>query len=135
MGHPPSSRARTAARPTLVEIRFRHDAASPYYLLAKRPHVQLCTSDGGLEVALRVDADLDALTRYWLGETSWDRLLRAGAARLTGATALRRAFPTWFTGYLLRPGPGALPGSASPQPAVTSASQGHEASGHGRDLP
>lgn len=95
---------RLPADPTLVELRFRGHGPDPYYLLAKRPQVQLCTEDGGFEVALRVDADLDALTRYWLGETPWDRLLRAGSVRLTGPAPLRRAFPTWFSGYLLRPG-------------------------------
>lgn len=69
-----------------------------------RPRVELCTDDGGFEVALRIDADLEALTRYWLGETEWPRLLRTGAVTLTGPSSLRRAFPTWFSGYLLRDG-------------------------------
>ncbi|MGH3309550.1 MAG: winged helix-turn-helix transcriptional regulator [Streptomyces sp.] len=93
------------ADPTLVELRFRRRAAtahpSPYYLLARRPEVQLCTEEGGFEVALQVDADLGALTRYWLGEHTWNHLLRAGSVHLTGPSRLRRAFPTWFSGYLL----------------------------------
>lgn len=88
--------------PTLVELRFPGRKTSPYYLLVRRPQVQLCTDDGGFEVSLRIEADLDALTRYWLGEQTWNQLLRTGAARLTGPSRLRRAFPTWFSGYLLR---------------------------------
>lgn len=91
--------------PTLVELRFRdRDSTAyptPYYLLARRPEVQLCTEEGGFEVALQVEADLDALTRYWLGERTWNHLLRAGSVHLTGPSRLRRAFPTWFSGYLL----------------------------------
>ncbi|HEV7627425.1 MAG TPA: helix-turn-helix domain-containing protein [Streptomyces sp.] len=92
--------------PTLVELRFRGRESTPYYLLVRRPQVQLCTDDGGFEVALRIEADLDALTRYWLGEQTWNHLLRTGAAQLTGPSRLRRAFPTWFSGYLLREGGG-----------------------------
>ncbi|MTJ61459.1 hypothetical protein KP696_22465 [Nocardia seriolae] len=52
-------------------------------------------------MALRIEADLDALTRYWLGEVGWSHLLRADLITLTGPSTLRRAFPTWFSGYLL----------------------------------
>ncbi|MGW3009953.1 winged helix-turn-helix transcriptional regulator [Streptomyces sp. NPDC001219] len=89
--------------PTLVELRFAAHP-KPYYLLARRPEVTLCTEDGGFPVALRIEADLEALTRYWLGETTWDRLLRAELVTLTGPSSLRRSFPGWFSGYLLRPG-------------------------------
>ncbi|WP_369193031.1 winged helix-turn-helix transcriptional regulator [Streptomyces djakartensis] len=95
---------RLPVHPTLVELRFRGTRrAGPSFLLARRPHVQLCAEDGGFDIALRVDADLEALTRFWLGETSWDSLLRAGAVTLTGPAELRRDFPAWFSGYLLRP--------------------------------
>jgi DNA-binding HxlR family transcriptional regulator len=87
---------------TLVELRFRDRDAGPYFLLVRRPHVELCTEEGGFEVALHVDADLDALTRCWIGEYSWNHVLRSGLVELTGPSDLRRSFPTWFSGYLLR---------------------------------
>lgn len=88
---------------TVVELTFRDTTGrQPHYLYVARPRVELCSDDGGFEVALRVDADLEALTRYWLGESEWSHLLRTGAVTLTGPTPLRRAFPTWFSGYLLR---------------------------------
>ncbi len=85
------------AAPTLVELRFRGTDTRPYYLYVARPRVDLCTEDGGFDIALRVEADLEALTRYWLGDTDWDTLLRSRAVTLTGPSTLRRAFPTWFT--------------------------------------
>ncbi|HWM37969.1 MAG TPA: helix-turn-helix domain-containing protein [Streptomyces sp.] len=94
--------ANLPADPTLVELRFRDRDSTPYYLLVRRPDVQLCTDDGGYETALQVEADLEALTRYWLGEHTWNHVLRTGSAHLTGPSRLRRAFPTWFSGYALR---------------------------------
>ncbi|AJT69624.1 hypothetical protein T261_8027 [Streptomyces lydicus] len=96
-------------RRTVVELRFRGTEGGPYFLHIARPHVDLCIDDGGFEAALRVDADLEALTRYWLGETPWAPLLRSGAVTLTGPSTLRRAFPTWFSGYLLRATPATVP--------------------------
>lgn len=93
---------RLPVHPTMVELRFRAPASGPYFLLAKRPDVQLCAEHGGFDIALRVDADLRPLTEFWLGERSWPALLRAGQIHLTGPAHLRRAFPTWFSGYVLR---------------------------------
>ncbi|MFD7242319.1 winged helix-turn-helix transcriptional regulator [Streptomyces massasporeus] len=93
---------RLPEHPTMVELRFR-GAGTPCFLLAKRPGVQLCAEDGGFDIALHVDADLEALTRFWLGESTWDSLLRSELVTLTGPAGLRREFPTWFTGYLIRP--------------------------------
>ncbi|GAB0101306.1 winged helix-turn-helix transcriptional regulator [Nocardia sp. JMUB6875] len=87
--------------PTLVEFRFTERDRRPYYLLARRPDVTVCDEDGGHPVALHIEANLEALTRYWLGEVSWAHLLREHLITLTGPAALRRAFPTWFSGYLL----------------------------------
>ncbi|MFJ8595152.1 winged helix-turn-helix transcriptional regulator [Streptomyces sp. NPDC093598] len=94
---------RLPVNPTMVELRFRGTRTSSCFLLVKRPQVQLCAEDGGFDIALYVDADLEALTRFWLGETAWDSLLRSGLVTLTGPAELRREFPTWFSGHLLRP--------------------------------
>ncbi|MEV6599877.1 helix-turn-helix domain-containing protein [Actinoplanes sp. NPDC051346] len=88
---------------TVVRLTFRARAEGPYYLHVRRPDVTLCTDSAGHPVDLRVDADLEELTRFWLGERSWGQLLRAETVRLTGPATLRRAFPTWFSGYALRP--------------------------------
>lgn len=93
---------RLPTTPTMVELRFRAPASGPYYLLAKRPDVQLCAEHGGFDIALHVEADLESLTQFWLGKTTWPALLRADLIRLTGPADLRRAFPTWFSGYVLR---------------------------------
>ncbi|MFI7602509.1 winged helix-turn-helix transcriptional regulator [Actinoplanes sp. NPDC049681] len=94
---------RLPASLTVVQLTFRGRADKPYYLHARRPDVTLCTDSGGHPVALQVEADLEALTRFWLGERQWGQLLRAESVRLTGPAPLRRVFPTWFSGYALRP--------------------------------
>ncbi|MGH4031342.1 winged helix-turn-helix transcriptional regulator [Actinomycetota bacterium Odt1-20B] len=93
---------RLPADRVVVELRFRGADTGPYFLHVARAGVDLCTDDGGFETALRVDAELRALTEYWLGERSWSGIVRAGEVALSGPSALRRAFPTWFSGYVLR---------------------------------
>ncbi|PXY25997.1 transcriptional regulator [Prauserella sp. PE36] len=87
---------------TVVQLRFREPKPAVFYLYVRRPTVTLCPDDIGLPVALTVDADLDALTRYWIGDLGWAQVVRSGAVELTGPSVLRRAFPTWFSGYVLR---------------------------------
>ncbi|GAA2849355.1 helix-turn-helix domain-containing protein [Streptosporangium fragile] len=71
------------------------------FLHVRRPRVDLCGESYGRAVDLHVEADLRALTEYWIGERSWADVTRTGEVRLTGPAELRRAFPTWFSGYLL----------------------------------
>ncbi|MFF7242199.1 winged helix-turn-helix transcriptional regulator [Streptomyces collinus] len=86
--------------PTLVELKFL-GRAERYFLHIARPYVAVCSDDGGQEVALSVTADLQSMTRYWIGELTWEYLLRSRKVELVGPTALQREFPTWFSGYLL----------------------------------
>ncbi|MBB2913858.1 DNA-binding HxlR family transcriptional regulator [Streptosporangium becharense] len=83
---------------TLVALNF---PGARYFLHVRRPGVKLCGEDYGRTADLHVEADLKALTEYWIGERSWADVTRSGEVRLTGPAELRRAFPTWFSGYLL----------------------------------
>lgn len=87
----------------MVELHFPEAVPERFFLHLTAVDPVLCTEDLGLSVDLRIRADLDAFTRWWLGELPWGAVLRTGAARLDGPTALRRAFPTWFRGYLFAP--------------------------------
>ncbi len=97
---------RLPGRPTLVELHFPDATPDRFFLHTAPGGVTLCADDLGRPVALRVEAELAAFTGWWMGELSWDRLLKSGAARLEGPSELRRAFPTWFRGYVFAPGAG-----------------------------
>ncbi|MGK4584171.1 winged helix-turn-helix transcriptional regulator [Kitasatospora sp. HPMI-4] len=85
---------------TVVELYFPGTRPDRFFLHITPADLTLCTEDFGRPVDLRIQADLPALTHWWTGDHTWDDLLRTGAARLEGPTTLRRAFPTWFRGYI-----------------------------------
>jgi DNA-binding HxlR family transcriptional regulator len=67
-----------------------------WWLILKRPDVDLCLKDPGYEVDLTVGADLAALTRVWLGAERLGDALRARSIVLDGPRELVRAFPGWL---------------------------------------
>lgn len=67
-----------------------------FWLILDRPDVDLCLKDPGYEVDLRVDADLTALTKVWMGDVRLADAMRAALVRLEGPRALVRAFPDWL---------------------------------------
>ncbi|MEW5918216.1 MAG: helix-turn-helix domain-containing protein [Gemmatimonadota bacterium] len=67
-----------------------------FWLILERSQVDLCLKDPGYAVDLEVDADLAALTKVWMGDLRLSDVIRGGLVRLTGATALVRAFPDWL---------------------------------------
>lgn len=67
-----------------------------WWLVLKRPDVDLCLKDPGYEVDLTVGADLAALTRVWLGAEGLNDALRTGRIELDGPRDLVRAFPGWL---------------------------------------
>jgi DNA-binding HxlR family transcriptional regulator len=79
----------------VVCFRFR-GVPRPYWLVLERPSVDLCLSDPGYEVDLRIEADVEALTRVYLGHVTFAAAARAGANRLDGAPRHRKAFPSWL---------------------------------------
>jgi len=68
-----------------------------WWLILKRPEVDLCLKDPGFEVDLVVYADVAALTRVWMGDVRLVDVMRQGLIRLDGLPAFARAFPTWLT--------------------------------------
>jgi len=84
-----------------------------YWLVLEPDRADLCIEDPGFDVDLYVEAELDALVKVWLGDLTFDRVLRAGELRLLGSRELAKAFPSW---WLLSPyaavprPPAALPG-------------------------
>ena len=56
----------------------------------------MCFEPPAPQADLEVEAELAALTDYWLGHTTLAREIVAGRVRLRGPRELVRAFPAWF---------------------------------------
>jgi DNA-binding HxlR family transcriptional regulator len=89
--------------PKRVVVRFKFGGVAAaargpriFWLLLERERAELCVEDPGFEVDLYVEADLAAMARVWLGDVSFDAVLRSGEVRLTGPRALAKAFPSWL---------------------------------------
>ena len=67
-----------------------------YWLNINSPEIDLCLVHPGFGVDLTVSADLETLTRVWMGDIAWNAALRDGSIRLSGPSALRKAFPSWL---------------------------------------
>jgi len=71
-------------------------AGRAYWLILEPSGIDLCEKDPGFEVDLYVEAQLDAMAKVWLGDSSFDRALRGGEVRLSGPRELVRSFPSWW---------------------------------------
>ena len=67
-----------------------------FWLVLERAQVDLCIDDPGFEVDLYVEAALSAMAQIWLGDVSFDAMLRSRAIKLVGPAALAKAFPDWL---------------------------------------
>lgn len=86
-----------AGQRTVVEFWFRVAPAhrSTYWMVVDDA-VDLCLIDPGLDVDLRVNADLRALTEVWMGDQTMSAALRAGTIELLGPPDLAHRFPGWL---------------------------------------
>lgn len=89
--------------PHRVTVRFKFSGVPPAYrgfrifwLMLERTQVDLCVEDPGFEVDLYVDADLAAMVKVWLGDVSFDSVLRSKGVQLVGPSELAREFPSWL---------------------------------------
>jgi DNA-binding HxlR family transcriptional regulator len=93
--------AKLPARRAVVHLRFEgvpvtYRGARRFWLLLDRTGADLCLSDPGFEVDLDVVADLAAMARLWLGDTTFAAALGSKQIRVTGPAPLARQFPSWF---------------------------------------
>jgi DNA-binding HxlR family transcriptional regulator len=89
--------------PRRIVVRFkyggvpaRHRGPRLFWLLLDRTQSDLCIEDPGFEIDLQVDADLAAMAKVWLGDSTFEQALRSGKVRLTGSRELAQAFPSWL---------------------------------------
>jgi hypothetical protein len=87
---------RVVVRTNLRGVAPAYRGVRIFWLVLERERVDLCVEDPGFEVDLYVEADLAAMAKVWLGDVTFDRVLRSGEVRLAGPRALARAFPTWL---------------------------------------
>jgi DNA-binding HxlR family transcriptional regulator len=84
-------------RRLVVRFDFRRPPKRPFYwLVLDRPRVDLCFTDPGFPVDLQVSAELEALTRVYLGYLSPAEALRQGKIELTGSRAAGRSVAQWI---------------------------------------
>lgn len=67
-----------------------------FWLILKRPEVDVCLKDPGFGVDLFVSADLSALTKAWLGDIRLTEAMRSGLVTVEGPRKLVEAFPGWL---------------------------------------
>jgi DNA-binding HxlR family transcriptional regulator len=86
-----------------VVVRLKFSGVAPAYrgprifwLMLERTQVDLCIEDPGFEVDLYVEADLAAMAKVWLGDASFESVLRSKEVALTGPRELAKMFPTWL---------------------------------------
>jgi hypothetical protein len=84
-----------------------------WWLILRRPEVDLCLKDPGFDVGVAVDADVDALTRVWMGDIRLGDAMRQGLIQLHGLPIYVRAFPTWLALSSFAPVPRPHPTAAS----------------------
>jgi hypothetical protein len=89
---------RLPPEPTVVMFWFRDLPArrSRYWLCVERPDVELCLTNPGFEVSLRVETKVRTLVDVWMGDRNAAEALANGAIELQGPPGLVRAFPTWL---------------------------------------
>jgi DNA-binding HxlR family transcriptional regulator len=95
--------ARDRLPPRRVVARFKFSGVAAAYrgprvfwLVLERTQADLCIEDPGFEVDLYLEADLAAMARVWLGDTTFESALRSGEVRLLGPRPLAKAFPSWL---------------------------------------
>jgi DNA-binding HxlR family transcriptional regulator len=90
-------------RRVVVRFRFRGEDRT-YWLVLRRTDPDLCFTHPGFEEDLAVDADLEALTKVFLGHIRLGDAMHAGLVQVEGERQLVRIFPSWiglskFAGY------------------------------------
>lgn len=87
--------------PAGVVVRFDlRDDRRRFWMLLRRPRVEMCTSYTGRAEDLVATTDCATLALWNLRRLTFDDAVREGRCRLDGSPALVRAFPTW-----IRPSP------------------------------
>ncbi len=94
-------RDRLPSRKFVMEMLFRgvprrHRDRCRWWLIIDPELVDVCIKDPGFEIELFVEADLEAMTKVWLGDLRLKDTMRAGDIVVEGQPQLTREFPAWL---------------------------------------
>lgn len=85
---------------TVVEFEFTDQTGAKrrWWLLKETnaDSIELCLHDPGYEIDLRIQSDLETMTRVWMGDIEVPVALRSGAVKLDGSSSLRLSFQDWI---------------------------------------
>jgi DNA-binding HxlR family transcriptional regulator len=87
----------------VVQFDFTGARVATYWLVLKQADVSLCLTHPGVEVDVRVTADLATFFEIWLGRTRIEDALHRERVVIDAIPALAQAFPTWFAYSLAAP--------------------------------
>jgi DNA-binding HxlR family transcriptional regulator len=94
-------RLRADATPNApLVVRFEIKGHARRFMLLERAGASLCAHNPGFPEPLTIRGPLAALAGWWRGDASFAEARRGGLT-VEGPRALARAFPTWFTRYML----------------------------------
>ena len=80
----------------VVAFRFRKHDDRLYWLVLKRPDVDLCLEDPGYDVSLEVEGTVSALARVCLGHIDLPHAVRSGDIDVRGAPRHRSELSKWL---------------------------------------
>jgi DNA-binding HxlR family transcriptional regulator len=80
----------------VITFRFRKHEDRHYWLVLRRPEVDLCLDDPGYDVSLEVEGTVAALARVCLGHATLLHALKAGEIEVRGAPRHRSALSNWL---------------------------------------
>lgn len=83
---------------TVIELHFADAPAGRrgYWLVVTPEGADVCLTDPGGGVDLRLSCDVRTLTDVWMGNTTWAAALRRGTLRLNGSRDVGLALPGWL---------------------------------------
>lgn len=87
---------RTVVRIDLTGVPREPRGRATYWILLDRGDSHVCFEPPAPEADLEVEAELSALTDFWLGHTTLAREIVKGRVKLEGPRELVRSFPGWF---------------------------------------
>lgn len=86
------------AEPVLVEMEFRGAPRGKerFFLHFKIDQIELCLTNPGHEIDLRVSTTPKTMAEVWLGHVPFSMAIGSGALRIEGPPKLVRSFPDWL---------------------------------------
>ena len=87
---------RLPAEQVTVQFEFRGAGKRCFWLVLRRPDVDLCLADPGFDTDLYVTTDVRTFTQVFLGQVSIANAFGDGSVSVARRSDLRRAFGGWI---------------------------------------